>query len=1376
MIAGTLEIQMLANMARLQRDMDDARRSVGGAMASIEKSVALAKSALGALGIGLSAGAIVAFVRSINNGVDALNDLRDATGASISNVSALEDIARRTGGTLETVSTTLVKFNQILNAAKAGSGPELAIKAIGLSVAELKALDPAEALRQTAVALSGFADDGGKARIIMELFGKTVKEVAPFLNDLAEKTALVGTVTAEEALEAEKLNKEFFNMGKNVTDLSRQMVGPLVSAFNKLIEKQRELKKEGKFGLFTTMQDMADREARYQDGRYTGSWGNAVGNAGRGNINPALVKPSLPDLPDPAALAAAAREAAKALAAQEKATAELLKVQIELAKWNTKAVDELFDAQEKQRLGVEDQIKNARTTLEQIEFETRLLDLNTEQRALATMERELERQGIVKGTQAYDAYIEKLREAMAIKSGKEEGIKATEALADANKKAAEESSKYWGDALMRAFESGKGFFQSLWDTIKNTLKSQVLKVLVSATGLTSMSAAGAGGLEGMASGSLLGTASTLSNLYSSGASIVSLGSQVVAGTMGIANALGTLAANATGTGISGLLAANGAFGTAAAGTASAAAGSLTAGLAAIPGWGWAALGVAAVASIFGGGGETRSGAAYVTGADGKAAYQQGPSGGEIAGADARRLFTVATDSITAALAAVGSKAKLTGFVAGLESSKNGKGFDYAGGSINGVAFGESGGRGGGQFAYKSQTAEQAFANYTVQLKQATVQALQAATDVPKTIHDMLSGVNADALTGEAVDALLANINAVVGAVNGFNQSMLSLPFDNLKNLSLDAASGLLAVTGGMDKFGTSLNAYYQTFYSDQERLVITTTNVSKALALVNVAMPASKDAFRDIVSGLDLATEAGRNTYAVMLALAPEFAAVADAADTARQATQDMSDAMSKTVASAFSELRDLVQAAEGDLVDAFNSAAAALSESADRFGSIQDIFKSFSASLSGTAAGGQSLAYLRAEFRSLSDMARLGDASAAGKAVGVGDQLAAQIIATSTRQDASRQLASLAAEAAATASIAEQQKTIAQQQLDTLKEVVGKLVDVEGKTLSVEEAMTTLRVLQSVENTSIAAAIAGGFGNLLASGSLNLSAVDKSNAAIAAGNALSASILSGINTMAGIQQQQEAERLAAAKAAEDERIRQGKISALNQTGLSAAQAYQSVASTQQTAVGGVKASINDIWAMASSYGLTLQAQVGQTGNTAQFGVDDSGKFSATYNQISGNTGNFAAFKAAFYSAGGVYDRTYGQASILQTLAAEVATSSAELERQRQLVRDLGGVPAFATGTNYVPHDMLAQIHKGEAIVPAAYNPAAGRGGGTNTELLSELRALRQEVAELRQSNSRENAAIATHAALTADATRRMDKNGVLIYTDPTEPITTVAA
>ena len=49
-------------------------------------------------------------------------------------------------------------------------------------------------------------------------------------------------------------------------------------------------------------------------------------------------------------------------------------------------------------------------------------------------------------------------------------------------------------------------------------------------------------------------------------------------------------------------------------------------------------------------------------------------------------------------------------------------------------------------------------------------------------------------------------------------------------------------------------------------------------------------------------------------------------------------------------------------------------------------------------------------------------------------------------------------------------------------------------------------------------------------------------------------------------------------------------------------------------------------------------------------------------------------------------------------------------------------------------------------------------------------------MAELRQSNTRENVAIASHAANTADSTRKLAKDGVEVWTDPASPINTKVA
>lgn len=102
----------------------------------------------------------------------------------------------------------------------------------------------------------------------------------------------------------------------------------------------------------------------------------------------------------------------------------------------------------------------------------------------------------------------------------------------------------------------------------------------------------------------------------------------------------------------------------------------------------------------------------------------------------------------------------------------------------------------------------------------------------------------------------------------------------------------------------------------------------------------------------------------------------------------------------------------------------------------------------------------------------------------------------------------------------------------------------------------------------------------------------------------------------------------------------------------------------------------------------------------------------------------------------------------LLTLAEANATTLSEL----QLIRDLTAnslsgtatgiagrygiaVPSFDVGTNYVPRDMLAQVHEGEAIIPKAYNPAA-MGGEQSTAALEQAinamaRRLDAAIAEL---------------------------------------------
>lgn len=218
-----------------------ARQSIGALEGRIEGLASVASRVAGALAVLGGGAAFLNGLRDSINQLDALNDAADATGASIESLSALETIGRRVGTSFDTVSAILIKFNaQLEAAADPGSEAAQAFKAIGLSAEELRRLDPAEALQRTAQALSGYADNADKARLIQVQFGKSVRDAAPFLNDLAKAGDLAGTATKELTQQAETLNKNLAIFGANVEDAKRGLLSGLIPALNEAADRARD--------------------------------------------------------------------------------------------------------------------------------------------------------------------------------------------------------------------------------------------------------------------------------------------------------------------------------------------------------------------------------------------------------------------------------------------------------------------------------------------------------------------------------------------------------------------------------------------------------------------------------------------------------------------------------------------------------------------------------------------------------------------------------------------------------------------------------------------------------------------------------------------------------------------------------------------------------------------------------------------------------------------------------------------------------------------------------------------------------------------------------------------------------------------------------
>lgn len=230
----TAEDRFSRTFATLRRDLSAAQQGLAGVGAALGTAVRV-----GTLGAVAGLGAFALTARNLVNELDNLNDSADATGATVEQLSALEDVARRNGGSLDLVTTSLVKMNQVLAQAKPGSEQAAVLQAIGLEASKLRDLQPDQALLEIAKALAQYDNDGNKARITQELFGKSLKEVAPFLNDLVAAGQLNATVTAEQAAEAEKFNKQLANLQTNIGNVSRGIVSDMLPALNRFLEALR---------------------------------------------------------------------------------------------------------------------------------------------------------------------------------------------------------------------------------------------------------------------------------------------------------------------------------------------------------------------------------------------------------------------------------------------------------------------------------------------------------------------------------------------------------------------------------------------------------------------------------------------------------------------------------------------------------------------------------------------------------------------------------------------------------------------------------------------------------------------------------------------------------------------------------------------------------------------------------------------------------------------------------------------------------------------------------------------------------------------------------------------------------------------------------
>jgi hypothetical protein len=246
----------------------------------------------------------------------------------------------------------------------------------------------------------------------------------------------------------------------------------------------------------------------------------------------------------------------------------------------------------------------------------------------------------------------------------------------------------------------------------------------------------------------------------------------------------------------------------------------------------------------------------------------------------------------------------------------------------------------------------------------------------------------------------------------------------------------MAVAGLFDSvsdFTSAADTYFQDYYTKAEQATAGTSQIARAMSALGLAMPDTLDGFRDLVQAQDLTTDAGQQTYATLLQLAPAFydlktnlegaksaadivseqqdlqnklwELVGDTADirAAELAKLDPSNRALQEQIYAITDAQDAAKAAS-DLADAWKSVGDSIMDEINRIRGLSD------------ATGTASFAQLQGQFNAATEAARAGDQTAAQNLPTLSKSLLdAAATAATSRQELDRVQAETAASLQAT-------------------------------------------------------------------------------------------------------------------------------------------------------------------------------------------------------------------------------------------------------------------------------------------------------------------------------------------------------------------------
>lgn len=127
--------------------------------------------------------------------------------------------------------------------------------------------------------------------------------------------------------------------------------------------------------------------------------------------------------------------------------------------------------------------------------------------------------------------------------------------------------------------------------------------------------------------------------------------------------------------------------------------------------------------------------------------------------------------------------------------------------------------------------------------------------------------------------LLQLVTNLDGTAKELYDTYLSLDSlrDKLAFLKLDTqglSSSMIAGAGSLDNLANAFNSYFTNFLSKEEQYAHNLTSLTKEFARINLTLPKTKEAFKDLLNSFNLATKKGQEQYGKIISLNEKFSSL----------------------------------------------------------------------------------------------------------------------------------------------------------------------------------------------------------------------------------------------------------------------------------------------------------------------------------------------------------------------------------------------------------------------------------------------------------------------------------------------------------------------